>query len=131
MIKEITSKDLDFINSLTNEYQVSLGTNPYNKSFCLVVNNEIIGYIEYAVFYDKVELNFIYIVEKYRKKGYAQSLLDYMFSSIKDVSDITLEVNINNISAIKLYEKNGFKVVSKRENYYNGVDGYLMLKVVK
>jgi len=131
MIKEITSKDLDFINSLTNEYQVSLGTNPYNKSFCLVVNNEIIGYIEYAVIYDKVELNFIYIVEKYRKKGYAQSLLDYMFSSIKDVSDITLEVNINNISAIKLYEKNGFKVVSKRENYYNGVDGYLMLKVVK
>lgn len=131
MIKEITSKDLDFINSLTNEYQVSLGTNPYNKSFCLVVNNEIIGYIEYAVIYDKVELNFIYIVEKYRKKGYAQSLLDYMFNNLNDVSNITLEVNINNISAIKLYEKNGFKVVSKRENYYNGVDGYLMLKVVK
>ena len=54
-----------------------------------------------------------------------------MFNNLNDVSNITLEVNINNISAIKLYEKNGFKVVSKRENYYNGVDGYLMLKVVK
>ena len=131
MIKEITTKELDFINGLTNEYKVSLGTNPYNKCFYLIINEEIIGYIEYAVIYDKVELNFIYIVEKYRKKGYAQKLLDYMFNNLNDVSNITLEVNINNISAIKLYEKNGFKVVSKRENYYNGVDGYLMLKVVK
>lgn len=131
MIKEITNKDLEFINNLTNEYQVSLGSNPYNKSFYLTINDEIIGYIEYAIIYEKAELNFIYIVEKYRKKGYAQKLIDYMFNNLTNVSNITLEVNINNVSAIKLYEKNGFKIVSKRKNYYNGVDGYLMLKVVK
>ena len=42
-----------------------------------------------------------------------------------------IEVKKDNLKAIDFYEKNGFKVVSKRENYYNGVDGYLMLKVVK
>ena len=131
MLKEITNKELDLINSLTNEYQITLDTNPYNKGICLSIDNEIIGYIEYAIIYDKAELNFIYIVEKYRNKGYAQKLLDYMFNDLTSITDITLEVNINNLTAIKLYEKNGFKVVSKRENYYNGVDGYLMLKVVK
>ena len=51
-----------------------------------------------------------------------------MFNDLKGVTNITLEVNVNNTNAIKLYQKNGFKIVSRRENYYNGTDGYLMLK---
>ena len=40
--------------------------------------------------------------------------------------DITLEVRIDNFSAIHLYQKFGFKSVSIRKNYYNGIDGILM-----
>ena len=39
---------------------------------------------------------------------------------------LSLEVNINNQFAIKLYNKYGFEVVVIRKGYYNGVDGYLM-----
>ena len=39
---------------------------------------------------------------------------------------ITLEVNKENIPAIKLYRKLGFKDVAIRKGYYNGVDGILM-----
>ena len=53
-----------------------------------------------------------------------------MLSNLSNVINITLEVNINNIGAINLYLKNGFKVVSKREKYYDGTDAYLMLKEV-
>ena len=43
-----------------------------------------------------------------------------------NIDNITLEVNINNINAIKLYEKYNFEKVAVRKGYYDGVDGYLM-----
>ena len=42
---------------------------------------------------------------------------------------ITLEVREDNISAIKVYEKLGFKRKAIRKNYYDGVDGILMERV--
>jgi ribosomal protein S18 acetylase RimI-like enzyme len=44
----------------------------------------------------------------------------------KNIENITLEVNINNEYAIRLYEKYKFKKVAIRKAYYNGTDGYLM-----
>ena len=45
--------------------------------------------------------------------------------------DVTLEVRIDNIPAIKLYEKCGFKKIAIRQNYYNGIDGILMERKYK
>lgn len=42
--------------------------------------------------------------------------------------DITLEVRIDNLPALKLYEKYQFKQVAIRKGYYNGVDGILMVR---
>ena len=50
-------------------------------------------------------------------------LLKKMIHTVK--KDITLEVKKDNISAIKLYEKNGFIKKAIRRGYYNGVDGIL------
>ena len=50
-----------------------------------------------------------------------------MISNIgKDVSLITLEVNVNNKAAIALYEKFNFEVICKRIFYYGNEDAYLM-----
>jgi len=130
MIEIVTNNELNLINSFS-EYKVILGTNPYNNCYYMKIDNQIIGFIEYAKIYDKAELNFIFVKEEYRKNGYAQKLFDYMLNDLNDISNITLEVNINNNSAINFYKKNGFEIVSKREKYYNGIDAYLMLKVVK
>ena len=46
----------------------------------------------------------------------------------KKVSTITLEVNVNNFSAIKFYEKNEYKKINIRKHYYGNDDAYLMLK---
>ena len=40
--------------------------------------------------------------------------------------NISLEVNVNNIPAIKLYKKNGFIEKAIRKGYYQGIDGILM-----
>ena len=56
-----------------------------------------------------------------------------MLNNLKEecIETIDLEVNSLNKKAINLYQKYGFKTVSIRKKYYNGIDGFLMLKEVK
>ena len=46
------------------------------------------------------------------------------YTKVIDVKD----ENYENVLEFKLYENNGFEKVAIRKGYYNGVDGYLMLK---
>ena len=66
--------------------------------------------------------------EKYRNKGYAKALLNYLINDIisERCYNITLEVNKTNEIAIGLYKSIGFSVVATRKGYYEGSDGYLM-----
>ena len=75
--------------------------------------------------FNKIEINYIFVVEKYRRKNIANQLLNYIIDNY-EFDNITLEVNVNNISAINLYKKNKFNIIGIRPNYYNGVDAYLM-----
>ncbi len=120
MIKKI--KDIDYINNLSN-YKVTL--NNFNKVIGYYFDNEIVGFLDYSVMYEKIEINYIFVINEYRKKGIAYNLIKYVIDNY-DFENITLEVNINNISAINLYKKLGFNIIGIRKKYYNGVDGYLM-----
>jgi perosamine synthetase len=54
----------------------------------------------------------IYLNDGYRGKGFGGLLLNYTLQekNIKDISEIHLSVDIDNIYAIKLYEKNNFTI---------------------
>ena len=69
------------------------------------------------------EINLIH-----RNCGKGDFLLKKLIQKVN--KNITLEVRKDNIYAIKLYEKNGFKQVAIRKNYYNGIDGILMERKV-
>ena len=120
MIKKI--KDIDYINNLSN-YKVTL--NNFNKVIGYYFDNEIVGFLDYSVMYEKIEINYIFVIEEYRKKGIAYNLIKYVIDNY-DFENITLEVNVNNTNAINLYKKLGFKIINIRKCYYDGVDGYLM-----
>jgi len=66
------------------------------------------------------------VIEKYRRKKIASILIDKMLE--ENINDISLEVNVNNNEAIQLYKKYGFEIVSKRKNYYQNEDAYLMIR---
>ena len=100
--------------------------NPFLKNYIFLKNNEPIGLISYSLIYDRIELEYIWVHIEHRKKGIASKLMDIMID--EDVKNITLEVNVNNKGAIKLYEKYGFKIVSVREKYYGNDDAYLMIR---
>ncbi len=120
MVKEII--DFDYLNTLS-DYKIT--KNAFNKVIGYIIDNEIVGYLDYSVMYDKIEINYIFVVEKYRRKNIANQLLNYIIDNY-EFDNITLEVNVNNISAINLYKKNKFNIIGIRPNYYNGVDAYLM-----
>lgn len=91
------------------------------------------GFLSYSLIYDRIELNYIWVDESYRRVGIGESLLHYLIelAVTKNIDNISLEVKCSNEPAISLYLKNGFEIVAKREKYYQKEDGYLMVKEVR
>lgn len=132
MIREITDNDRKKIYEIIkkefkNNY---LKDNSFTKWYIYELNNEIVGFINIDIIYEKAEIEYIYVVEKWRKNKIATKLLEKAEKDLinKRVSTITLEVNVNNFSAIKFYEKNEYKKINIRKHYYGNDDAYLMLK---
>ena len=121
--------NIKYLGSLLHD-NYNFNIDSFSDAFVIYDNNRFIGFIVYSIIYERAEIIDIVIEPSYRKKGYANKLLEYTIEKIKENScdNITLEVNENNISAINLYKKNGFNICAVRKNYYNNQDGYLMKK---
>jgi len=122
-------KDAFFKNSILN-----LIIN--NTFFFKLINddnsNEIVGFI--IVIQDqeyRVNLINLLISKQYQNKGYGSHLLKYTLNKIKEMNNIeviVLNVNSKNKVAIRLYQKFGFRIVQKIENYYRQKkNAYLMI----
>lgn len=116
MIKEVDIKD----------------TNPFSKRIEYVENNKSLGFLEYSVIYDRMEINNFKVLEEYQNKGIGTKLMSHLVSIaiIERVINITLEVRLSNEKARSLYKKFGFKEVALRKFYYGDEDGILMEKQV-
>lgn len=127
MIKEINKDNVDLIDDiliLKKDFLSSLNANPFAKFVVYIENGKVVGYIYYSDIYDRIEINQIEVLNDYRRKGYALKLMNYLLELNKPIS---LEVRCDNIAALSLYEKVGFKKVSERRGYYDGVDAFLMV----
>ena len=101
--------------------------NEYTYNFCYIKYSKVIGFIIYTSLYENVEIVDLFVSEKYRNKRIGSMLLNEVLRRNKK-KNISLEVNVNNENAIKLYKNNKFEIASIRKGYYNGIDGYLMVK---
>ncbi len=90
---------------------------------------KVLGYLEIRLVDGVVDIMNLFVNEEDRKKGIATSLMNKMIEE-ENYSRIMLEVNENNIEAIKLYSKLGFKEISLRERYY-GEDTAIIMEKVK
>ena len=131
MIQEVNDSNLYYFNNiLKSEFNSLYEKNTFSKDFVFISENELVGIISYSLIYDRIELNYIYVNNNKRNMGIASKLMLHMIEEgiRNNIKNITLEVNVNNKEAISLYEKFGFVVVAVRPNYYNGEDGYLMIR---
>lgn len=93
-------------------------------------NNEIVGFAGLKSIVDEADIMNIVVKKSYRNNGVGSLLLENLISTAKllNLKTITLEVNENNLSAIKLYDKFNFNHICIRKKYYNGESDAIIMK---
>ena len=128
IIKECLISDFDdFWNYNTFKNELLNFNSKYIKA---KLNNKIVGFAGIWKAVDDVHITNIVTANKFRRQNIGSLLLSYLIELVKheyDISSITLEVNVNNIPAQRLYEKYGFKTVGIRKKYYNNTDDAIIM----
>ena len=131
MIKKIDECYLTSLNKLASNFNLKITNEDLKKENEYYVgyfdNEKLIAFINYSIYYERAEINQFEIKTFHRNCGKGQKLLKKLIEVVD--KSITLEVRKDNISAIRVYEKLGFKRKAIRKNYYDGVDGILMERV--
>ena len=112
-------------------YEIDINnSNPFGRRIEYQENNKILGYLEYSVIYDRIEIDNIFVNDDEREKGIGTKLMAYLVNEAINlhVINITLEVRVSNEPAKELYKKFGFHEVALRKYYYGNEDGILMEK---
>lgn len=83
--------------------------------------DEIVGFAGILLIDDTADIMNIVTKKDKRGLGIASTMLEYLINIAKseNCSNITLEVNENNLPAINLYKKFQFEKVGLRKKYYN------------
>ena len=95
----------------------------------MLLDDEVIGYYSFQKVFDEGYINNIAIKREYQSKGYGTKLFEDLIERAHkfEVNALTLEVEVDNDRAIKLYKKFGFQEEGRRKNFYlNKKDAIIM-----
>lgn len=83
-------------------------------------DEHVVGYVGAWGVFGEADITNVCVDPEYRKRGIANELINALITEgRKNKIDIFfLEVRESNSAAISLYEKNGFKQISVRKNFY-------------
>ena len=120
--------------AFTKQQIAHLLTDYNSVSLVAKVNGKIVGFIIGMIYLERNSLTghilTIDISPIHRRKGTAQKLLqeiEKIFTE-KGVKACRLEVREDNIAALRLYQKFGYKKVAKLKNYYGNAHGIYLKK---
>jgi len=102
--------------------------NKNRKIYVAKFLDEALGYINFEVVLDEINLIKICVLSEFRNYKIASRLMEKMIQYKKEnnIEKIFLEVSEKNKPAIKLYEKFNFKLLTTRKNYYkSGEDAFI------
>lgn len=134
LIRKAIKEDIPRLNELGSrlhqnfERDFHLETELNNPLAIILVseaNNNINGYLYALNLEDNADLISIYVDENTRYQHIGTDLLKVL-REICSAKTITLEVRVDNIGALALYQKCGFEIITIRKKYYHDCDGYLM-----
>lgn len=127
-LKEFNELGLLVNSNFLNIYKLEdILSNEYDYLYGYYLDDKLVAFIHVNKLYEVMDIVNVVVNPSYRKKGIATKLIDYAMSQFDDLKSIMLEVNENNSNAISLYNKNNFKVINKRNNYY-GSEAALIMK---
>lgn len=94
----------------------------------------IIGYAGIALAGNVADIHNIAVIPSHRRQGIASHLLDELerWAIAKNVEALMLEIREGNDEALPLYEKRGYRTISRRDNYYApGIHALIMRRELK
>ena len=145
-IKKASIDDLDrlyeiemkcFKTEAFTKQQIAYLLTDYNSViFVSKVKSEIVGFIIGKTYMDKKpatgQILTIDVSPNHRRKGIGQRLLQEIEKTFKDksVKICHLEVRENNLGALSLYQKLGYRKIGRLEKYYGNAHGIRLRKVL-
>jgi ribosomal-protein-alanine N-acetyltransferase len=107
---------------------------PKTRKYLVALSeNEIVGYAGIALAGDVADIHTLTVLPEFRRKGIATHMLKELeaWALEKGVANFMLEMREGNAEAQPLYEKYGYSVISRRDNYYApGIHALIMRKEI-
>ena len=124
-----------FDDHVRENFEFVLNSSNHIIFLCETIKNnqtDIVGYAGASISYEQGDILSVCVSEQFRKRGMALILMDTLLEFLKDkkVEQVFLEVEEDNIPAIKLYKKIGFNQISQRKNYYGNKTAIIMQKTL-
>lgn len=117
------------------QFREELSGVPKTRKYLVALENqEIVGYGGAALAGDVADIHTLTVIPSYRRKGIGTQILKELesWAISKGIKDFMLEMREGNLEAQPLYEKYGYQVISRRDNYYAPeVHALIMRKEVK
>ena len=116
------------------QFREELSGVPRTRKYVVAIDeNHIVGYGGIALAGDVADIHTLTVIPLHRKQGIASHMLHELevWGIEKGVAAFMLEMREGNQEAQPLYEKHGYSVVSRRDNYYSsGIHALIMRKEV-
>ncbi len=104
---------------------------PENAFYMVAVDNSrILGCASVYCIAGEGQIMNIAVSKSHRKKGIGKGLMDELEKEAikRNCEFISLEVAVDNITAVALYKKCGYAQVGLRKGFYKGIDAIIMEK---
>ena len=133
VVRKMITSDLNEIEKIENacfkhpytrkDLEYELLENPITHLYTAIVDNEIVGFIDFQITFNSSSIAQIAVKESFRRKGIANLLLGQMLKDLESQEDqvefITLEVRKSNEVAQKFYKKHKFELITTKKAYYD------------
>lgn len=114
------------------QFREELAGVPLTRRYIVAIDgSSIIGYAGIALAGEVADIHTLTVIPDYRRRGIATTMLDDLeeWAREKKVSAVMLEMREGNTEAQPLYEKAGYRSISRRDNYYaRGIHAVIMRK---
>lgn len=134
-IREATNNDVPSLVALAKApfaadwradiFQQSLQSNGICFLIESALEQQALGFVTADDMFDAVEITNIAVHSSKQGQGLGRQLLQAVkqYAKQQDIGKIWLEVREDNVGARRFYERQGFKEVGRRENYYRDQQG--------
>lgn len=124
--------EAEYIHNKLIEHNIKYITNAEEFKFCLKDSSgKIIGGIIASKDNESMTIDFLWVDESLRGKGYGGKLIKNIEDIAKDTDCIVIWLNTFGFQAPEFYTKMGYQLFGVLEKCINGYDQYFFKKIIK